>query len=88
MAGWPPLPVSVYGVPYMDSELDPVFQVTLRGFSRSELAVRAKRQCALHFGAEGFRVEEQACVPCVCSLGGRVRLYEAHFVATPVATLT
>lgn len=69
----------------MDCEAELPFELTLRGFSRRELALRAQHQCALHFGEQGFRVEEAACFPCVCSLGGRVRLYEARFVATPLA---
>jgi len=58
------------------------FEVRLRGFSPRELTAQAQKRCAAHFGAERFTVEEARCVPCVCSIGGRVRLYEAHLVAS------
>jgi hypothetical protein len=60
------------------------FEVVLRGFSPRELTAQAEQRCASHFGACAFRVEECRCVPCVCSLGGHVRLYEARVVARPV----
>jgi hypothetical protein len=61
------------------------FEFTLRGFSPRELNALAEKQCASFFGACPFRVDEARCVPCVCSLGGRVRLYEAHVVASPLS---
>jgi hypothetical protein len=67
-------------VPYMSEEREP-YEVILRGFSPRELTAQAERRCTAHFAGERFRVEELTCVPCVCSLGGRVRLYEAHVVA-------
>ena len=60
------------------------YELTLRGFSRRELRARAQRQCAAYFGDDPFRVDEARCVPCVCSLGGRVRLYETRIVAHPI----
>jgi hypothetical protein len=71
-------------VPYMDGRQSQPYAVTLRGFSPRELTARAERQCASHFGGERFRVDEARCVPCVCSLGGRVRLYEARILASPL----
>jgi hypothetical protein len=59
---------------------------TLRGFSPRELVAEAEQRCSSHFGACSFRLEECSCIPCVCSIGGRVRLYEAHVVARPSAT--
>lgn len=76
----------MYGVPYMETQVDPSYQVTLRGFSPRELNDRAERACASHFGASPFEVSERRCVPCVCTLGGRVRLYEAHVVACATAS--
>jgi hypothetical protein len=68
----------------MDTEVGQAFEVTLRGFSPRELALRAEERCASHFQGCRFRFEQTRCVPCVCSLGGRVRLYEARFVASPL----
>jgi len=62
----------------------PLFEVRLRGFSPRELTAQAEQRCASHFGDERFTVQEARCVPCVCSIGGRVRLYEAHVVASPL----
>lgn len=73
----------MYGFPYMQAQASETFAFTLRGFSPRELAAEAEHRCSLHFGPCGFRLEECTCVPCVCSLGGRVRLYEAHVVARP-----
>jgi hypothetical protein len=58
------------------------FEVTLRGFSPRELAVNAGRECARHFGDCPFKISEATVCPCLVSLGGRARLYEARFVAT------
>ena len=74
----------MYGVPYMDGQATRPFEVTLRGFSPVELQAEAERRCASYFGRSGFQLEQARCVPCVCSLGGRVRLYEAHYVARPL----
>ncbi len=74
----------MYGVPYMSDEGARSFEFVLRGFSPRELSALAERRCASHFGERSFRVDEARCVPCVCSLGGRVRLYEARVVARPL----
>jgi hypothetical protein len=68
----------------MDGQVAQPLELTLRGFSRSELVARAEQQCAVYFGSCPFQVEETRCVPCVCSLGGRVRLYEARVRARPL----
>jgi hypothetical protein len=57
-------------------------RLTLRGFSPRELRARAERECACHFGECEWKLEQAEFVPCVGSLGGRVRLYEGRFVAT------
>ena len=56
-------------------------ELTLRGFSPRELTVRAEQECRKHFGECAWRIDEATCVPCMGTLGGRVRLYEAHIVA-------
>ena len=73
----------MYGVPYMtaSASASEPFELTLRGFSPRELTVRAERECRKHFGECAWRIEEQTCVPCMGSLGGHVRLYEARVVA-------
>jgi hypothetical protein len=79
----------MYGVPYMtvsasatqSLELTQPLELTLRGFSPRELTVRAERECRKHFGECAWRIDEATCVPCMGTLGGRVRLYEAHIVA-------
>ena len=43
--------------------------------------MRAERECRKHFGECAWRIDEATCVPCMGTLGGRVRLYEAHIVA-------
>jgi hypothetical protein len=71
-------------VPYM-ATVDQRFEITLRGFSPRELSARAEGECARHFGDRGWQVCEHKCEPCLVSLGGRVRLYEATVVAEPAA---
>ena len=61
------------------------FELILRGFSPRELVACAERECRQHFGECAWRIEEATCVPCMGSLGGHVRLYEAHVVASSVA---
>jgi hypothetical protein len=56
-------------------------EVTLRGFSARELTACAERKCARHFGDCPWEISEATLRPCLVSLGGRTRLYEAHFVA-------
>jgi len=58
------------------------FELTLRGFSPRELHALAERECRKHFGTCAWRFDEATCVPCMGSVGGRVRLYEARYVAT------
>jgi hypothetical protein len=61
-------------------------ELTLRGFSPRELTARAERVCKGHFGECAWKIDEATCVPCMGSLGGRIRLYEARFVATELTT--
>ena len=56
---------------------DERLELTLRGFSPAELKLCAERQCANY----GLKVCESEIKPCMRSAGGRVRLYEGHFVA-------
>ena len=60
---------------------DDTIELTLRGFSPSELRACAEKRCACY----GFRVEESEIRPCMVTAGGHVRLYEGHFVARPQA---
>jgi hypothetical protein len=71
----------VYGVPYMSATADEQFELTLRGFSPSELKATAERECRKHFGECAWRIEEQTCIPCMGTLGGRAILYEARVIA-------
>ncbi len=71
----------MYGVPYMTASASESFELTLRGFSPKELNARAERECRRHFGECAWQIDEATCVPCMGTLGGRVRLYEAHVVA-------
>jgi hypothetical protein len=71
----------VYGVPYMTASASEQFELTLRGFSPRELNARVERECRKHFGECAWRIDEATCTPCMGTLGGRVRLYEAHVVA-------
>ena len=57
-------------------------ELTLRGFSPQELKASAERECARHFGECQWKISEASVCPCLVSLGGRPRLYEARFVAT------
>jgi hypothetical protein len=52
-------------------------ELTLRGFSPDELRACAEKRCACY----GLEVREAEIRPCMISAGGRVRLYEGHFVA-------
>lgn len=61
---------------------DQCLRLTLRGFSPRELRARAEHECACHFGDCDWKLEQAEYVPCVGTLGGRVRLYEGRFVAT------
>jgi hypothetical protein len=75
----------MYGVPYMSAAADESFQLTLRGFSPRELSAKAESECRKHFGECAWRIDEATCVPCMGTLGGHVRLYEARIVASPEA---
>ena len=68
--------------PYSAQKLE----LTLRGFSPRELTARADRECKQHFGECAWHVDLSTCVPCMGTLGGRVRLYEAHIVASGAPT--
>jgi len=68
-------------MPYTDEQ---PYEITLRGLSPQRLLASAERQCAMHFGECPWRVDEQSCLPCMRSLGGRTLLYEAHVVARPL----
>lgn len=56
-------------------QLQDELELTLRGFSPEELKACAEKRCA------GYEVREAEIRPCMVSPGGRVRLYEGHFVA-------
>ena len=77
----------MYGLPYMTLDVVNVSgdraSVLVRGFSPSELRRRATRDCreALGSGAD-WRFTREEIVPCLVSIGGRVRLYEGHFEAS------
>ena len=75
----------MYGVPYMSADVAESFELTLRGFSPRELKTYAESECRKHFGECAWRVDEATCVPCMGTLGGHVRLYEARIVASPDA---
>jgi hypothetical protein len=74
-------PWPVYGVPYMTASPSESFELTLRGFSPRELTKAAERECRKHFGECAWQIDEATCVPCLGTLGGRVRLYETRIVA-------
>ena len=42
----------------------------------------AEEACKCHFGECEWTMDEAEFVPCVGSIGGRVRLYEGRFVAS------
>jgi hypothetical protein len=58
------------------------FELTIRGFSPRELEAFVERECRRHFGECAWKIDEAACTPCMATLGGRVRLFEAHVVAS------
>ena len=87
----------MYGVPYMRASVSRLqdheaasapgvpagecLRLTLRGFSPRELKARAEEACKCHFGECEWKMDLAEFVPCVGTLGGRVRLYEGRFVA-------
>ena len=72
----------MYGVPYMKPATPDALELTLRGFSPRELNERVEQECRRHFGGCAWEIAESRCIPCMGTLGGRVRLYETHVVAT------
>jgi hypothetical protein len=62
-------------------EAEPL-ELTLRGFSPRELEAFVERECKRHFGQCAWRIDRATCTPCMETLGGRVRLFEAHVVAS------
>jgi hypothetical protein len=66
----------------MSASASESFEVTLRGFSPRELRAAAERECRRHFGECAWQIDEETCKACMGTVGGRVRLYEAHIVAT------
>ena len=69
---------TMYGVPYMTASASEPFAFTLRGFSPRELDLQVERECRKHFGECAWKIEEATCAPCMGTLGGRIRLYEAR----------
>jgi hypothetical protein len=56
--------------------------LVMRGFSPSDLKRRASRDCGQVFGRDGaWGFTREEIVPCMVSIGGRVRLYEGRFEA-------
>jgi hypothetical protein len=62
----------------MDDRTQSSLELTLRGFSPEGLKACAEKRCACY----GLEVKEADIRPCMVSPGGRVRLYEGHFLAT------
>ena len=74
--------VAVYGVPYMSPTSSPEVSVVLRGLSPTDVRRCAVRECERVLGSQDcWCFTEAQVVPCLVSLGGRVRLYEGRFVA-------
>jgi hypothetical protein len=65
----------------MDERQPDRVELTLRGFSPGQLKACAEKRCA----CAGLEVREAEIRPCMVSPGGRVRLYEGHFLAARVA---
>jgi hypothetical protein len=56
--------------------------LTMRGLSPADLRRRATRDCSRLFGEDCcWQFTREEIVPCVRSMGGRVRLYEGRFDA-------
>jgi len=68
----------------MDARAQDSLELTLRGFSPEELKACAEKRCACF----GLEVREAEIKPCMVSPGGRVRLYEGHFLAARMADAT
>ena len=76
----------MYGSPYMKlaavNVSDDRATITVRGFSPADLRRRAARDCGRLFGEDGgWQFTREEIVPCLRSMGGRVRLYEGRFDA-------
>ena len=56
--------------------------VVVRGFSPADLRLRAARECGRALGSSGWQFTQEKIVPCMVSIGGRVRLYEGRFEAS------
>lgn len=54
----------------------------LRGISPQRMHLRAGREFDARFGVRGWRLKDERFLPCVVTVGGRVRLYEGRFDAT------
>jgi hypothetical protein len=73
----------VYGAPYMTAQADLLVdeRLVLRGPSPDAL----RRQACLAFddrlGEQSWRFGATSFLPCLVSIGGRVRLYEGRFEA-------
>ena len=55
--------------------------IVVRGFSPAELRRHAARSCDTGDVTGRWRIVDESVVPCLVSLGGRVRLYEGRFRA-------
>jgi hypothetical protein len=55
--------------------------VVARGLTVCDLRRTAERECCSALGADCWRLTGEEIVPCMVSLGGRVRLYEGRFEA-------
>jgi hypothetical protein len=77
----------LYGFPYMTLDVVELSgncaSLTMRGFSPTDLRRRAASDCCRVFGEDcGWRFTREEIVPCMVSIGGRVRLYEGRFEAS------
>ena len=73
------------GTDHLDAALlEQAKTIVLRGFSPSELRSHAARSCNAGGAADSWRIVDESFVPCLLSLGGRVRLYEGRFRAVRV----
>jgi hypothetical protein len=74
----------MYGEPYMSVatvQAAGARTIVLRGFSPIELRRQAEQRCRAAFGDDAWQITDASVVPCLVSLGGRVRLYEGRFSA-------
>ena len=59
-------------------ERDPQ-EIVVRASCRAALEGRAVKECRRRFGDCPFQLSEGTVCPCMVSLGGHVRLWEARF---------